>query len=902
MKRRKITYFAFLLSFLLCIAGIYAQTTITGKVTDENGIPIEGVTVRIKDTNRGIITDRQGTYTITASEGDVLVFSYIGFGTQQLTVSNTTSIAVQLLPDVSKLSEVIISSTRQPVRKLETTTAVSVIGAKLIETLRPEGFSEAIQGTPGVYTSQSQGRSRGSVFIRGFPDGSGNGLVYTGILIDGLPSLATTARPPDFAFGFDQNVERIEVVRGSAATLFGRASAAGVVNVISKVGGETLKGLVQLTNYGTNVDSRSGFDYKVDINVNGPISDKLRFNIGGFFLEDRGFRDLGYNDRGGQFRANFDYLFDKGAIRIYGGFTDMTIQNMIDIPYRLSDNTPMEGWEITDSYYSETLENYTHPTLNELLGIPNGHYQITDVNGNPQNRSFRDSFREGNYAEGLNLGIKIDVELFDWLTVSNNFRLQDYEHGTKFNLGVSTFYFEDPLDPDVNSNFRIVIDGDGRDRDVMDELRFSIPVDIGNSKHNFNIGSYFSRGWYTPDTYSWFYISSADPDDPSIGFFDPFPTSLSGDVPPFGSTARRDKYRITVNSFFAGDEMKFAEKTTVNIGFRYDEVNMELQGFYDNPADPGDDPDIGQRREAHNDISYSLGINHLINENSSVYGNFVSAFRMPDYATYSPVDPQSLTDNPRIQDNERITNIELGYRTGIKDLGIDLAGFYTNIENRLATVYEGAIAVQRPLGTNRIVGGEVALTYAPRVISGLLLRGSVTYQNATFQEFKIPVALSDPTGPSFGNTFVDEGQDEGGNTIYSIDLKGKQVPRIPSTIVNVSANYDRDYFGANAALNYFANRYADATNIYKQDDIANLNLGLYGKLPLSDNTSLKLNLLLKNVLNTDKALRFLYVSNTDEALARAQLIESGGATAENTYYTGIPFLPRRLLISLSYEF
>ena len=519
MNRRKITHFAFLLSFLLCIAGSYAQTTVTGKVTDENGIPIEGVTVRIKDTDRGIITDRQGAYTITASEGDVLVFSYIGFGTQQLTVSNTTSIAVQLLPDVSKLSEVIISSTRQPVRKLETTTAVSVIGAKLIETLRPEGFSEAIQGTPGVYTSQSQGRSRGSVFIRGFPDGSGNGLVYTGILIDGLPSLATTARPPDFAFGFDQNVARIEVVRGSAATLFGRASAAGVVNVISKVGGETLKGLVQLTNYGTNVDSRSGFDYKVDVNVNGPISDKLRFNIGGFFLEDRGFRDLGYNDRGGQFRANFDYLFDKGTIRVYGGFTDMSIQNMIDIPYRLSDNTPMEGWEITDSYYSETLENYTHPSLNELLGIPNGHYQITDVNGNPQNRSFRDSFSDGNYAQGINLGIKMDIELFDWLTVSNNFRLQDYEHGTKFNLGVSTFYFEDPLDPSVNSNLRIVIDGDGRDRDVMDEFRFNIPVSIGNSKHNFNIGSYFSRGWYTPDTYSWLYISSADPDDPSIGIF-----------------------------------------------------------------------------------------------------------------------------------------------------------------------------------------------------------------------------------------------------------------------------------------------------------------------------------------------------------------------------------------------
>ncbi len=920
MKPKKVINFVCLLSFLLCAAGIYAQGAITGKVNDGAGIPIAGVSVLIKGTTVGTITNFDGNYSIKASQGDVLVFSSIGFVTKEIAiVSNVMNI--QLESDISQLSEVIVSSTRKPVRKLETTTAVSVIGAKLIETIRPEGFSEAIQGTPGVYTSQSQGRSRGSVFIRGFPDGSGNGLVYTGILIDGLPSLATTARPPDFAFGFDQNVERIEVVRGSAATLFGRASAAGVVNVISKVGGEELEGLVSFTNYSENVDSRSGFDYKVDVNLNGPISEKLRFNIGGFYLEDRGFRDLGYSDKGGQFRANFDYLFDKGSFRVYGGFTDMTIQNMIDIPYRLSDNTPLDGWETTDSYYSETLENYTHPFLNNALGIPPGNFQITDVNGNSQNRSFRDSFKEGNYAEGLNFGVKFDIQLTDWLTVSNNFRMQDYRHGTKFNLGISDFYFNDPNDPELPINLRLVIDGDGRDRDVMDELRFTVPATIGDSKHSFNVGSYFSRGWYTPETYSWLYVSSAEPDNPALGFFAPLlgpggdpilippngdtinvPTTVGGNPVPFGSPARRDQYRITVNSFFAGDEMKFGKKTTVNVGFRYDEINMQLEGFYDNPNDPDDDPDIGKRKESNNDISYSIGINHLLNEKSSVYGNFVSAFRMPDYGAYSPVDPQSLETNPTLEDNERITNIEVGYRTSISDLGIDMAGFYTNIENRLATVYEGGVAVQRPLGTNQIIGGEIALTYTPRQVSGLLLRGSFTYQRATFEDFKIAVEDADPNGPTFGNSIQSEGQDANGTDIFSIDLKGNQIPRVPSTIINASANYDQKYYGVNAALNYFANRYADATNIYKQDDIANLNLGVYGKLPLDDKSSLRLNVLLKNVINTDKALRFLYVSDNDAALAKAQEIDAGAATAEDTYYTGIPFLPRRLLISLTYAF
>ncbi len=918
MEPKKVIHFIYILGILFLTTGLYAQETVNGKITDGVGTPIAATNIIVKGTSVGTVSDFDGNYSITASQGSTLVFSSLGFVTKEVIVDSNL-MNIQLESDISQLSEVIVSSTRRPVRKLETTTAVSVIGAKLIETARPEGFSEAIQGTPGVYTSQSQGRSRGSIFIRGFPDGSGNGLVYTGILIDGLPSLATTARPPDFAFGFDQNVERIEVVRGSAATLFGRASAAGVVNVISKVGGEELEGLVRLTNYSENVDSRSGFDYKVDVNLNGPINDKLRFNVGGFFLEDRGFRDLGYNDKGGQFRANFDYLMDKGSVRVYGGFTDMTIQNMIDIPYRLSDNTPLEGWEITDSYYSETLENYTHPTLNGALGIPPGNIQVNDIDGNPQNRSLRDSFEEGNYAEGINFGIKAEFELASWLIMSNNFRMQDYRHGTKFNLGVSDFYFNDPNNPELPVNFRIIIDGDGRDRDIMDELRFTIPLDIGNSKHNFNVGSYFSRGWYTPETYSWFHLSSADPDNPDLGFFAPLldpngdpiitpggpiivPTTVGGNPPPFGSAARRDRYRITVNSFFAGDEMKFAEKTTVNVGFRYDEVNMELEGFYDNPNDPNDAPDIGKRKESHNDISYSFGVNHLINEKTSVYGNFVSAFRMPDYAAYSPVDPESLETNPRIDENERITNFEVGYRTSVSDLGIDLAGFYTNIDNRLATVYEDGIAVQRPLGTNRIVGGEVALTYTPKIIPGLLVRGSFTYQKATFQEFKIALEDADPNGPDFGNPIQSEGQDSSGTEVFSIDLKGNQIPRIPSVIMNASVNYDQKYYGVNGTLNYFANRYADATNLYKQDNIANLNLGVYGKLPLNNNNSLKLNLLLKNVINTDKALRFLYVSNIDAALAKAQEIEAGTATAENTYYTGIPFLPRRLLISLSYEF
>lgn len=895
--------FLIVLGFVAASTAVMAQKSISGTVkTAEDGEPLIGATVLIKGTSKGAITDLDGAFTIEANNGDILVISFAGMLSQEISIGSSSTIEVSMEEDVTSLSDVVVTATNQPIRKLETTTAVSIIGKKLLETTRPEGFAEAVQGTPGMYTSQSQGRFRGAIFTRGFPDGSGNGLVYTGILIDGLPSLATTARPPDFAFGFDPNIDRIEVVRGSAATLFGRASAAGVVNIISKVGGDELSGLFRVTHYNENVDSRNGFDYKVEGNLNGPVTKNLYFNVGGFYVDDRGFRDLGYNDRGGQIRANLDYMFDndKGSIRLFGSYNDMTIQNMIDIPYRLSDNTPLDGWDITDSYWSENLENYTHPTINQAVGIPSGNYQITDRNGNPQNRSFQQANEDGNYARGGNFGLFVNYEVADWLIVSNKFRYQDYDHGTKFNLGVSPFYFGDASDPSAPSNLRVFIDGDGNDQDVMNELRFTIPVEIGSSKHNFNVGSYISRGNYTPETYSWLHQSSADPNNPVFGFFGP----PGATPPPFGSIARRGDYQITAYSVFVGDEMKFNGTTTVNVGFRYDEINMDIEGFFNNPNLPTDsetNPADIQREENHSDYSFSLGVNHLLSTNTSVYGNFVSAFRMPDYSAYTPADPASLVENPRIEDNERVTNIELGYRSNFGDLGLDVAGFYTNIDNRLATVYEGAIAVQRPLGTNRIIGGELALTYAPTAVKGLLFRTSYTYQNATFQDFKIAVENADPDGESFGNKFVLEGQDENDEDVYSIDLKGKQIPRVPAHIFNFLASYDKEYFGANAALNYFARRYADPTNLFQQDDIANLNLGVYGKYNVGGG-NIKLSVLVKNVINTDKALRFLYVADNDQALARQQAIDAGTASAEDTYYTGIPFLPRRVLVSLAYEF
>ncbi len=159
------------------------------------------------------------------------------------------------------------------------------------------------------------------------------------------------------------------------------------VNVISAKQLETIKPegvaeairgtprMARLTRYNNNVTNavnadgeRTGVDYRVDLNFNGPLSKNIRYNIGGFYLRDKGFRNLGYDDVGGQIRANVDYLFakNKGSIRVFGHLVDMTIQNMIDVPFRLSDNKPKDGWSIYDSYYHKSTDTINYGIIGYL--------------------------------------------------------------------------------------------------------------------------------------------------------------------------------------------------------------------------------------------------------------------------------------------------------------------------------------------------------------------------------------------------------------------------------------------------------------------------------------------------------------------------------------------------------
>jgi hypothetical protein len=98
-----------MMTFMMIFQWSFAQQNISGNVSDSDGVPIPGATVLVVGTNNGVSTDFDGNYSIMASEGDVLSFSYVGYTAQEVSVDSATTINVQLVSN-NELDEVVVTA------------------------------------------------------------------------------------------------------------------------------------------------------------------------------------------------------------------------------------------------------------------------------------------------------------------------------------------------------------------------------------------------------------------------------------------------------------------------------------------------------------------------------------------------------------------------------------------------------------------------------------------------------------------------------------------------------------------------------------------------------------------------------------------------------------------------
>ncbi len=220
----------FSLFFLATSIIAFAQGTVSGTVSDADGTPLPGATVVVQGTSSGVTTDFDGNYSINASSGDVLSYSYVGYQTVELTVGSSMTINVTLTSD-SALDEVIVTAygtqTKQSV-----VGSVTSIGSDILESSKATSVTQALQGSvPGVNIISSGGipGSNPTIRIRGI--GSINASASPLIVVDNAPYAGNLN-----ALSQDQ-IESISVLKDASATaLYGAAAANGVIIITTKSG------------------------------------------------------------------------------------------------------------------------------------------------------------------------------------------------------------------------------------------------------------------------------------------------------------------------------------------------------------------------------------------------------------------------------------------------------------------------------------------------------------------------------------------------------------------------------------------------------------------------------------------------------------------------------------------
>lgn len=274
---------SFLFALLLCSLQSWAQTSVTGKVTsknDRNGLP--GVSILEKGTTNGTVTNAEGNYSISVNENAVLVFSFVGFTSQEIPVGGRTAIDLVLQPDVTALSEIVIIGYGEQERK-DVTGSITAITAK--------DFNKGVMSSPqdllvgklaGVQVTSNSGApgSSSTIRIRG-----GSSMSATNdplIVIDGFPvdNTAIAGMSNALASINPNDIESVTVLKDASATaIYGSRASNGVIIITTKKGKEgkpqlSYNALVSVSTPIDYIDVLTGDEFRAlatDLNEQGAV-------------------------------------------------------------------------------------------------------------------------------------------------------------------------------------------------------------------------------------------------------------------------------------------------------------------------------------------------------------------------------------------------------------------------------------------------------------------------------------------------------------------------------------------------------------------------------------------------------------------------------------------------------
>ena len=404
----------------------FAQQTITGTVTDQNGIPLAGVNIVEQGTANGEITDYDGNYSITVLNSEaILVYSYVGFAQQIINVEAKTNINVTMQESLEELGTVVITALGFQESSDELGYATSVISNESIKAAKETSVINALSGqTSGVRISRNSGDPGSGAYIqvRGISSIERNSQPL--IVIDGIPvSNDVRGDSNDFAQQSRLNdinpndIESLTVLKGaSAAALWGTQALGGVIQITTKSGkfNQKMKVTYNTTYSHDVINAKYPLQDKYGQGTNGIFTpnntyswgDKIsersgaadEFNTtGAYFIDQDGvfwYPIISKNSRKVYDESNFDKIFRTGSF-IENNLSVSAGNQFSSIYFSLSD-FKQDGIVKNADYRRTTASVNVKHKLNEKSDL-NASFKYMKTNSN--------RIRRGVSNNGLYLGL-----------------------------------------------------------------------------------------------------------------------------------------------------------------------------------------------------------------------------------------------------------------------------------------------------------------------------------------------------------------------------------------------------------------------------------------------------------------------------------------------------------------
>ncbi len=745
--------YSLVLLIFMTASSLMAQSNVSGKITDPNGMPLGGVNVILSGTTLGAVSDFDGNYLINNVEDGTYVLNatYLGYSkfSKSITVDGDITVDISMTEDAESLDQVIVTGVTNPKSKIESSVSVTTMNPAVISQSAPRTTAEIFRTIPGIRSESSGGEGNSNIAVRGVPVSSG-GSKYVQLQEDGLPVLLfgdMSFATADIFTRFDSNIARIEAIRGGSASTLSSNSPGAIINLISKTG----------KTEGGSIGTSFGLDYgnfRTDFDYGAPIGEGLYFHMGGFYRVGEGIRETGFTaNNGGQFKFNITKEFENGYVRLYAKYLNDRAVGYLPMPIAVSGTNSDPTWDDAPNF-DATRGSLHSANLSQNVGL------------GPDGQLRRSKVSDGMNPVSTSLGFEASFELADGWRVKNNGRFSfnkgrfvspfPSEVATASNILAGDFAADNGWNSLVYADNGQPVAGNSLvarihmfDTELNDFNNFMNDFKLTKSFDNLDVTlGYFKSIQSVSMSWLWnSYLQEVNDDNARlIDILDAGANALSENglyaygVPFWGNCCTRNyDTQYNVSAPYANLSFEASDKINIDASIRFDkgQVDGSFAGTVQTTYDINNDGNISVPEQSvsavdnanptavdydYDYVSYSLGLNYKLEDTQAVFARYSrGAAAKADRILFSGLN---YLDGDRINALDFINQAEVGYKKGFNNGVLYATFFYAK------TVEEGGFeATSNSIIENDYssLGIEIEGIYR---FNDLSVRGGLTYTDA----------------------------------------------------------------------------------------------------------------------------------------------------------------------------